>query len=387
MGSVHHNIDTGGKVKSFGKSNTIEDRLVLTGGRSTGFDYMRIVLAISIVAYHTIVASYGWAAQIAANQSPFRPLIASILLLFFALSGFLVAGSLVRTPALTKFLGLRALRIFPALAVETVLMAILIGPILSEFNIRTYYSDPLFYQYLMNVAGVIHYKLPGVFLSNPWPGVINGQLWTVPYELGCYISLAVIALSGIVKKPYILLASIFAIGIALCAWRILKHHGIPPPDYGPVTGYVLVLTFLAGVATYLLRDGIPYSRPLFIFAVAFITIALYTPLGDDLVAIPAAYVTVYLGLQNPKATALHKLGDMSYGIFLFGAPIQQIVAGLGAWAQHWYINLLIALPLVAIFAWFSWNFIEKPALSLRRHLYILQPVDDYLDRLKAFAKT
>jgi peptidoglycan/LPS O-acetylase OafA/YrhL len=47
--------------------------------------------------------------------------------MFFALSGFLVAGSPERSKTLLTFLGLRAIRIYPALGVEVVLSALLIG--------------------------------------------------------------------------------------------------------------------------------------------------------------------------------------------------------------------------------------------------------------------
>jgi peptidoglycan/LPS O-acetylase OafA/YrhL len=104
-------------------AKTIADRIAATGGRATGFDYMRIVLAVSIIAYHTIATCYGKAAEREITSGVFRAPIAMLLPMFFALSGFLVAGSLERSRTLVMFLGLRAVRIFPALAVEIALSA------------------------------------------------------------------------------------------------------------------------------------------------------------------------------------------------------------------------------------------------------------------------
>src|ERR1700761_3676596 len=110
---------------------TIQDRISETGGRSTGFDYMRLVLALAILGWHSIVTCYGSVAQDAVGASPARPLIALLLPAFFALSGFLVAGSLERSRTIPMFLGLRALRILPALAVESLISALIIGPLLT----------------------------------------------------------------------------------------------------------------------------------------------------------------------------------------------------------------------------------------------------------------
>ena len=52
--------------------------------------------------------------------------------MFFALSGFLVTGSALRTGRLVPFLGLRVLRLLPALFVEVTLSAIILGGIFTQ---------------------------------------------------------------------------------------------------------------------------------------------------------------------------------------------------------------------------------------------------------------
>jgi peptidoglycan/LPS O-acetylase OafA/YrhL len=343
---------------------------------------MRIVLAFSVMAWHTVIVCYGSDAQAEAYKSYWRPLAALALPMFFALSGFLVAGSLDRTPSLTKFLGLRAIRIFPALAFETLVWALIAGPLLTAFALRNYFTDPLFYQYFWNIIGHVQFKLPGLFLFNPNPNTVNGQLWTVPYELECYISLAILAFFGIRKYPFLLVATVFAVGFALIIGKLIKHSGEATVTVGPVPGHMLVAVFLAGVFLYLKKDKIPYSLTLFLIAVALTALGLSLPLGDSIVAFPVAYVTVYLGMTNVRATFLHKIGDLSYGVFLFGYPIQQAAASLGAWAHHWYINLLLSIPAVIVLAAISWNFVEKPALQLRKYLPMLEPIDIKIEKLK-----
>jgi peptidoglycan/LPS O-acetylase OafA/YrhL len=122
-----------------------------------------------------------------------------ILPMFFALSGFLVAGSLERCRTLVGFLSMRALRILPALAMEIVLSALVLGPLVTDLPTAAYFGDPEFARYFLNIIGDIHYHLPGVFVTNPLASV-NQQLWTIPFELECYVALAVLASLGLHRQ-------------------------------------------------------------------------------------------------------------------------------------------------------------------------------------------
>ncbi len=363
----------------------LTDRIAATGGRATGFDYIRLGLAVSVVWWHTSIICYGGVAQDAIYNSQYRAIVALILPMFFALSGFLVAGSLVRNPEVAKFLGLRALRILPALAVETLISAFVLGPLLTVLGLSQYFQNPEFRSYLLNVIGDIHYHLPGLFLSNPSAGIVNGQLWTVPFEFWCYFMLAILALFGVVSRPKILFMCSIAMQLILFFRKIYMLHGHWEVHHGPLPGFSLVMTFLAGVVIFALRSRVPYSALLFVVCAALSVLCLSAPMGDYVLPYPVAYMTIYLGLQNPKANILHKLGDLSYGIFLYGFPIQQFVASWGAWTHVWYLNLALALPITIFVAWLSWTLIERPALSLKAHLRVLAPVDAFIDRLKGRA--
>ena len=144
---------------------------------------MRLWLAISVVFVHSPTTTNGVDPFL---TTPLNCYFRAVLPMFFALSGFLVAGSLERCKTLLTFLGLRVLRIYPALAVEVVLSAFLIGASVTTYPLHDYFTAPLLFHYLRNSFGDIHFFLPGVFNTNPWPGMVNFQLWTVPYELFCY---------------------------------------------------------------------------------------------------------------------------------------------------------------------------------------------------------
>lgn len=378
-----------GKVKSvdlgarMDRCASINDRIVATGGRATGFDYMRLTLAILVVVWHSVATSYGKAAAAQIMESPARALVALILPMFFALSGFLVSGSLERSKTLFVFLGLRVIRIFPALCVEVFISALLLGPIFTQFALSSYFADPTFHRYFFNIIGHIQYALPGVFVSNPLPNVVNGQLWTVPYELECYVVLAAIAALGATRNKRLFLAGLLVlIGYTLVKQAMFTNNEIAIANR-TVPGGALVASFLTGVSIFAFREELPWSKTLGIFSILLSVLLLSIPYGDAFATIPIAYVTIYLGLMNPRKISLLKGADYSYGIFLYGFAIQQAVSASGDWTHTWWLNCLIVLPISCLIAAFSWHYIEKPALGWRKQLNQAEPLwIGFCERLK-----
>lgn len=352
---------------------TLEERLAIVNGRPTGFDYMRIVLACGVIGWHSIVTSYGGELQDAVQASNWRALTAIILPMFFALSGFLVAGSLERCATLVTFLGQRFIRIYPALAVEVLLSALILGPLLTTVSLAEYFTDEKFWWYLVNVTGHIHYLLPGVFLDNPNPGRVNGQLWTVPFELLCYLAIAVLAFLGLARhrRLFVLaVALLWGVIVAGYLYRFGLGEGRAPSN---LPGYLLVICFLFGISLYLWRDKLPWSAALGVVSgLVGGALLLFPMLGDFLAPLPIAYFTIWLGLANPRKIGLLQGADYSYGIFLYGYAIQQAWMSLSPALHHWYINIALALPTAALFAAFSWHVVEKPALGLRKPLKRLE---------------
>lgn len=350
------------------QASTIGARLIETKGRTTGFDYIRIALAVSIIVWHAIIISYGPAVEAVHWRAPEGVAFRFVLPMFFALSGFLVAGSLDRCRTLLGFFTLRVLRIVPALAVETLLSALVFGPALTAATLPDYFTSPTLYAYGLNIIGDIHYVLPGLFALNPNPDVVNQQLWTVPSELQCYLVLGGLTAVALLGRRWALLVLVVACQ-TLWVFQVSKlSPGRAPLAPGPV----LVIAFLCGILLHLFRDLVPLSRTLFLACLA-AGIALATlPNGGVYLPFPAAYMTVFLGLQNPPSNRFLQSGDYSYGIYLYGYPIQQAVAAQGPAFQHWWVNVGIALPTALAIAVASWRRVEKPALAARRHIPVLE---------------
>jgi peptidoglycan/LPS O-acetylase OafA/YrhL len=143
------------------------------------------------------------------------------MLMFFALSGFLIAGSADRLN-LRNFLINRGLRIVPALAVEIIISALLIGPVFTTYPLPTYFKDAVFWHYFTNIFGWIQYQLPGVFLDHSSSGVINQSLWTVPFEVDCYALISGVIVFRLGRKPWLILC--FAAALLILPGLIPKSR-------------------------------------------------------------------------------------------------------------------------------------------------------------------
>jgi peptidoglycan/LPS O-acetylase OafA/YrhL len=343
---------------------TIGERLSATKGRTTGFDYLRAGLSTSVIAFHSIVTSYGLAYAHEVWNGWWRPFIAAILPAFFALSGFLVAASLLRSRTIQGFLTLRAVRLVPALFFEVTISALILGPLLTVFTLRDYFTSPLFHAYWLNIVGDIQFQLPGLFLDNPDPNLVNRQLWTIPVELKCYLGLAGLYLIGVSRRKWRML---WMLALAIAAFPLLDMaKGQDPFGLDNVPAKVLIECFLAGVAIFLFKDDLPLNRGLLLLSAALSFLCLSDRYASYIACLPIAYLTVYLGLTNTRRTLVSRIGDYSYGLYIYGFVIQQAYAFLFPGFRVWWANLAVSWTVALICAASSWHGIEKPVLANRK---------------------
>ena len=342
-----------------------------------GFDYLRLVLSFGVLAFHCILVTQGDAGEKVVWASYWRALPAAILPMFFALSGFLVAGSVLRS-SMPEFVAARVVRIVPALATEVALSALLLGLCVTTLPVSEYLRSADLWSYFLNVFGWIHFKLPGVFTGNPEPKYVNLSLWTIPYELECYLALIGATVFGLIRRSRLFVAALVGLHVAVFLWDGLNLKKGLTGLWGALTNgvigvdesmppRVLVLAFLSGVALHIWRDRVVLSAGRMAVATFLTAVLLTFPAGAYFVALPAAYLTICLGLMNPPRHWIVKSGDYSYGVYLYAFPIQQTVVYLGPSLGPVEV-FLIAAPLCFLAAAFSWHVIEKPCLALRHAL-------------------
>jgi peptidoglycan/LPS O-acetylase OafA/YrhL len=351
-------------------------------GYGQGFDFLRIFLATAIIAWHTATLT-GHLEM--ARASAFWFFEYALVPMFFVLSGFLVAGSGMRLST-RNFILNRAARIVPALFADIVFAALLIGPLVTTLPAKLYFSGSTFFSYFLNVVGWVHYSLPGVFERNPSPDV-NGALWTVPYEIACYVVFAGLMISGAIKRPRFVLLFTYSILIIAVPVSVMTSLRVNPPssfvewvarELFLQRGSLLWPAFLIGIVLYQLRYCVPFSK-----AVASGIVCgaiLVSATGDfallfgnpavHVVALPLlAYLTVMIGLSPMPRLPGFETGDYSYGLYLYHVPfIQSLIHYFPeAWTgERWWTLFFAGFPLALAAAVISWHLLEYPVLKLRR---------------------
>ncbi len=355
---------------------TIGQRLDGRSGIAPGFDFMRIFLACAVVAWHVNAIVTG---DLSYNQAPYIWVFGYfILAAFFSLSGFLIAGSALRL-SLSNFLVNRGLRIVPALAVEIVLSALILGPLFTTLTPAGYFTDPGTWKYFTNIIGWVNYVLPGVFKDHPTE-IVNNTLWTVPHEIGCYIIMSGLILFALLRKPWLL--PLMA-GVIIVIGLVLAQQGYDENSTGfDRVLYMLFVSkasrlyvcFLLGIFAFLIRDKLPYSKTLF-WGCAIGCVAIGAtpqpdgvnyPLMSILLAPLMTYMTAFIGVTDIWIPSVFRKGDYSYGIYLYGWPLQQLLVQVMPAGTPLIVHFLLEVPMIKLFAAFSWHFIEKPILKMRK---------------------
>jgi peptidoglycan/LPS O-acetylase OafA/YrhL len=354
------------------KSGSAKELFDAYNGTAPGFDALRLILSMTIMLWHTVFVCYGADNPVYAavwSHPVVQPILRSILPSFFFLGGFLVTGSAYRLKKTAPFLMFRILRIFPALLVEVALSAVILGGLLTTLPLSAYYTHSQFYAYFLNIFGVIHFQLPEVFAGNP-RSIVNINLWTLPPDFHGYALMAVLIGAGIIFNRRVffavfILASIFIAALLPVAlsWGA---HGSPF-----VHSYLLIYSFFLGALAYVFSDKIQIKKHLMFLSVLgllFFESNITTILG----VFAACYLTLCIGFMDLRRFPLIKRGDYSYGIYLYGCPIEQAVWHYIPAAREWWLLYVIALPVTFIFAALSWHWIEKPFLGLKRKMAFLR---------------
>jgi peptidoglycan/LPS O-acetylase OafA/YrhL len=360
-------------------------------GFARGFGFLRIFLAAGIIGWHTAFLS-GHVETVKASAFWLSQYM--LVPMFFGLSGFLVAGSSTRLST-RNFLLNRAARILPALVADIVFAALLVGPLVTTLPAKQYFTDATFFTYFLNITGWMQYSLPGVFENNPKPEV-NGALWTIPFEVGCYAILAGLMISGAIKRPGLVLLFTYAVLIVAIPLRLVMPH--LASDHASFLenlaiqiffsfGSLLWPSFLIGIVLFQLRYYVPFSKTIAI-GLACVAI-LVSAFGDAAVLLrnPAVfsimlpllgYLTVMIGLSPmPRLPGLGT-GDYSYGLYLYHTPFLQLLIHYfpEAWiGDRWWTLFFAGFPLALAAAVISWHLFEYPSLKLRNSFVIKQRPD------------
>jgi len=335
----------------------LADRL----NEGNNFDLLRLFAASSVIFSHSfgLVTPGGHADadplfRLTRGQMTFGELGVYI---FFVASGFLITASLLRSRTLKSYFTKRLLRIIPGLAF-VVMVSIFLGAVLSVLPASEYFSSGTVYRYLINISMFFAQpSLPGVFTDNPLPDIVNGSLWTLKFEFFCYVMLAVLSCLNLLRPVSVL------VGMIVCILAGVFYNG---PGYG----YLFYSSFfLAGASLFLWQKRVAIDRKLLACAIVLLVLSGLTGCLKAGFAVAGAYCIIYAAFCSDTGERFRqRFGDYSYGIYLFGFPIQQTVASLLGTDNVWWKEFLIAYPFTLVCAIISWKLVEQPSMELRARL-------------------
>ncbi|QIP12632.1 acyltransferase [Spirosoma aureum] len=358
--------------------------------RKNNLDFFRFILAVTVVFSHAYVLYYGTANYteplwvFSEKQVGFGTVALNF---FFIISGFLVLQSWDQNPDYLTFIKKRVLRIYPGFIVVCLLCAFVFAPLgngipIQPFqNIRMYWAHINVRELIHNILLLRYPVLPETLTGAPRPNVINASIWTIPYEFKCYLLIILLAFLNIYKNKFaLLIVYIFILIVNILHYKtyelynisgIVSPHLIP---YFPSQKFMTILNlehflsfFLSGSFFYFYRNYIPRSILLFLSSLFLLLISARW-LGYFELVQPffGSYILFYIAFSKKiKFYTFAKYGDFSYGFYLYGWPIQQLVLLYIGQQLSMTGNFIVSFSIIFIFSVLSWYLIEKPFLSLK----------------------
>jgi len=282
------------------------------GKTRNNFDALRLIAALCVMVSHVQALAGRTQATFAGMD-----IGNAAVLVFFAISGYLVSASWRSDPDVRRFITRRFLRVAPGyigvLALSTMVM--------SSLGLTSFPMNPM--------------------------AAVNGSLWTIDYEVICYLVFMVLAMATRHGGPALVLlgtvlghddyfdqfAIVFGLGATVSQYPILQRRGVLP--------------ILAALGAALLARTAPFWP-----AALFLTCA-----------------TLWIGRQSwPLLRDVGVRTDVSYGAYLYAFPVQQLVIMWLGPSLPASVLLACAVPITVAMAWLSWHFVEAPALALKAGL-------------------
>jgi peptidoglycan/LPS O-acetylase OafA/YrhL len=328
---------------------------------------LRLFLAAAVVVSHAwVLGGYGPEPAVYGLK-----LGGSGVLGFFAVSGYLITISAQRSGSLRNYVLARLTRIYPALLVSALVVGLVAAPLGALITHGRYDAGGalLFVEFALALfIGLIGVPQIGTsLLGNNDSADWNGPLWTLTWEVLCYVVVAFVVFAlrsiGRGRRSGTVTVALFIIAtgcLALKNWN--GGFGPDPREFAlPLTA-----TFLAGSVLAHYRNFVVIRTAPVVFATAAMWAAMATGLANTLAPLPFAYLILWLGSFR-TLSGVGSRYDISYGVYIYGWPIQQLLAALHLPAVLPPLGYAaIALVVVWPLAFLSCVLVEQPAQRIRR---------------------
>lgn len=334
--------------------------------RDNNFNLLRFLAALLVIFSHSYPLALGSSGSEPLQQWLGVTYGSLAVDAFFVISGYLVLQSWQRKQVLLNFCRARVLRVLPALA-GVLLFSIALGGYFTSLSLSDYLAHEDTWKYLYKNLLMLktEYKLPGVFVGLPYPEAVNGSLWTLRYEMKMYLGLAVLGLLGLLTgRGFWLFLLVYLCWYGFATWA---EQALPQLDIS-VEMLRLSFCFVLGAACAHYARYVYLRLDICLVLLLGVWLSIGSPWFQSLASLLIAYGVLYVAYV-PKGRLLqfNRLGDYSYGLYLYAFPIQQALKALLPDLQPWPMFAYASLLALAC-AILSWRLIERPALDWCKRL-------------------
>lgn len=334
------------------------------------FDFLRLVFSIFVLINHSCVLMPNVILDPLQSITNSQNALSTVALSgFFLTSGFLVFPSLVRSKTKINYLYKRILRIFPGIAFITIITCI-VCVFFYEGSAYYYFTHWSVYRYFIKAFTLFfsNVTIYNIF-DNHYVKSLNGSMWTIPYEFICY--LLILLLFSIRKNNkllnrILLVSSLFLIlDNCLFYTDTAKYYFLISGEYLLFFGSFFVTgAYLSTVPDFLGK----HKNSLLIIGLTLMIVSTALNFYFYVQYLVIPLIIIPLGLY--KTTYIYdikeRIGDLSYGIYISGFFIQQIIIELTTPTP--YELMAMSIPLSIAFGYISWHFVEEKSLKLKKYL-------------------
>lgn len=330
------------------------------------FNIVRLLAALSVLISHSFLVVGGERAlEPLARSTPFT-LGQHAVNVFFALSGLMLARSLARDSSIPRFLWARFLRVFPGLLAYGVIFALVVGPLFTSLPLARYVFDWHTVAYPLAVLVQFDGALPphGIFEHTPFGPEANLPLWTVRYELLAYVVLASAFAAGFLRTR---MQTALCLGLVAALFLAVEQFAARPLPQDAFLHHLAryAVCFMLGVTAYRMRSQLRLSAWGVLAGFVCLLLVRSTPLEQLAWFVLTAYAALLLGsLSFGRLTAWTRHNDVSYGTYIYGWPVQQVLVSLlpAITAPQLAVLAMAIVPAVGLL---SWRLVEQPSLRLK----------------------
>ncbi|KRF27839.1 acyltransferase [Phycicoccus sp. Soil802] len=319
-------------------------------GRNNALNALRLLFAVLVIASHSFALT--------GRHEPSYvgvPLGGWAVAGFFAISGYLISRARLHTD-LATFLLRRGRRIYPAFWTCCAVIAFCFSPLAAHLTGSPYDPRTGAGYVVLNATTSMQQVIIGTETFGAPPTLImwNGSAWTLAFEITCYLIIGAALTVTLVRKHHII--------AAVCAYAIGGTTAIVTDSQQGLAWFVAL--FAAGWIVSTRSRQLTATK-------ATTAIALLFALGAAqihpvLAALPLSYAVLGAGALLPSRW--FTTNDISYGTYLYGWPIQQLllIAELDELGLFVFIAAAISLSLAA--GAVSWFLLERRCLPKRRSI-------------------